>query len=175
MSSPEAKEVHLKFMHNNLHSQGNHYDPIVHDACIETNLDLLSSVDEYAAKLPTNDVICLDSDDEIITTADEPICIDVDTPQKISGAVKSEYVHDVHTDTNEIPKIKHGKYFPIHLFDNMQPEEVEYIPGNIDGMKLYRIQATKQNWTRLTSDLCYFTITSSSKAGYHGKWKIGTC
>ena len=57
----------------------------------------------------------------------------------------------------------------------MEPEEVEYIPGDIDGMKLYKLEATNQNWTRLTSDLCYFTMTSSSKSGYHGKWKIGTC
>ena len=26
MCSEELKEVHLKFTHNNLHSQGNHYD-----------------------------------------------------------------------------------------------------------------------------------------------------
>ena len=175
MCSPEVKEVHLKFTHNNVHSQGNHYNPIVHDASIETNLDLLSTVAKYSVKLPTHDVICLESDDEQITTADEPICIDVDTPQKISGAVKSEYVHDVDANTNEIPEIKRGKYFPIYLFDNIQPEEVEYIPGDIDGMRLYRIQATKQNWTRLTRDLHYFTMTSSSKAEYHGKWKIGTC
>ena len=57
----------------------------------------------------------------------------------------------------------------------MEPEEVKYIPGDIDGMKLYQLEATNQNWTRLTSDLHYFTMTSSSKAGYHGKWKIGTC
>ena len=61
MCSDESKEVHLKFTHNNLHSQGNHYDLIVHDAPIQTNLDLLSTVAEYAAKLP--DVICIDSDD----------------------------------------------------------------------------------------------------------------
>ena len=57
----------------------------------------------------------------------------------------------------------------------MEPEEVEYIPGDIDGMKLYKLEATNQNWTRLTSDLCYFTKTSSSKSGYHGKQKIGAC
>ena len=61
------------------------------------------------------------------------------------------------------------------MFDNMEPEEVEYIPGDIDGLKLYQLEVTNQNWTRLTSDLHYFTMTSSSKVGYHGKWKIGTC
>ena len=104
MCSEESKEVHLKFTHNNLHSQGNHYDLIVCDASIETNLDLLSTVAEYATKLP--DVICIDSDDEDmpceITTTDEPICIDVDTPQKISTQVKSEDLHD----PDEIPEIK---------------------------------------------------------------------
>ena len=104
MCSEESKEVHLKFTHNNLHSQGNHYDPIVHDASIETNLDLLSTVAEYATKLP--DVICIDSDDQDmpseITCTDETICIDVDTPQKISTQVKSEHVHD----PDKIPEIK---------------------------------------------------------------------
>ena len=104
MCTEESKEVHLTFTHNNLHSQGNHYDSIVHDASIQTNLDLLSTVAEYATKLP--DVICIDSDDEDmpseITCTDEPICIDLDTPQKISTQVKSEHVHD----PDEIPEIK---------------------------------------------------------------------
>ena len=51
----------------------------------------------------------------------------------------------------------------------METETVEYIPGNIDGLKLYQVEATEQNWTRLTSDLHYFTMISTSKAGYHGK------
>ena len=63
-------------------------------------------------------------------------------------------------------KSSEGKYFSIHLFDEMEPEEVEYIPGNIDGMKLYQLEATNQNWTKLMSDLHYFTMTISSKAGY---------
>ena len=104
MCSDESKEVHLKFTHNNLHPQGNHYDLIVHDASIETNLDLLSTVAEYATKLP--DVICIDSDDQDmpckITTTDEPICVDVDIPQKISTQANSEHVHD----PDEIPEIK---------------------------------------------------------------------
>ena len=59
MQSEESKEVHLKFTHNNLQLQGNHYDPrlcMMHQS-IQTNLDLLSTVAEYATKLP--DVICI--------------------------------------------------------------------------------------------------------------------
>ena len=132
MCSNSSKQVHLKFTHNNVHSQGNHYDPIVCDDSTKTNLDILASVAEYATKMPTNDVVCIDSDDKDMicemTTSNEPVCIDVETPQKKSSKVKY--------DTDEIPEIKRGKYFPIHLFDNMEPETVEYIPGNIDGLKL---------------------------------------
>ena len=66
MCSNSSKQVHLKFTHNNVHSQGNHYDPIVHDDSTKTNLDILASVAEYATKMPTNDVACIDSDDEDI-------------------------------------------------------------------------------------------------------------
>ena len=91
---------------------------------------------DYATKFPTNDVLCVNSDEDMLcemTTTDGPICINVDTPKKKSSKVKSEHLDD----TDKIPKIKSGKYFPIHLFDNMEPEEVEYIRTNIDGMKLY--------------------------------------
>ena len=80
-----------------------------------------------------------------ITCTDEPICVDVDTPQKISTQVKSEHVHD----PDEIPEIKRGKYFPICLFDNMEPEEVEYIPGDIDGMKLYITWSNKSKLDKI--------------------------
>ena len=64
------------------------------------------AVAQYATKLPTHDVLCLDSDEEDMAcdmmTTDEPICIDVDTSQKISSEVKSEDIDD----TDEIPEIK---------------------------------------------------------------------
>ena len=101
MCSNSSKQVHLKFTHNNIHSQGNHYDPIVRHDSSKTNLDILASVAEYATKMCTNDVVCIDSEDEDIcemTTSDEPFCIDVETPQKKSSKVKY--------DTDEIPEIK---------------------------------------------------------------------
>ena len=92
----------MKFTHNNIHSQGNHYDPIVCDDSTKTNLNILLSVAEYATKIPTNDVVCIDSDDEDMicemTTSDEAFCIDVETPQKKSSKMKY--------DTDEIPEIK---------------------------------------------------------------------
>ena len=93
MCSTSSKQVHLKFTHNNVHSKGNHYDPIVRDDSIKTNLDILSAVAEYATKIPTNDVVCIDSDDEKdmiceMTTSNEPFCIDVEKPQKKSSEVK---------------------------------------------------------------------------------------
>ena len=61
---------------------------------------------EYATKLCTNNVICVNSDEEDMmcemTTTNEPVCIDVDTPQKKSSKVKPEDLDD----TDDIPEIK---------------------------------------------------------------------
>ena len=45
-----------------------------------------------------------------------------------------------------------GKPFPTYLFTTMKATEVESIPNNIDGFKLYKINTTDKDWTKVTSD-----------------------
>ena len=56
-----------------------------------------------------------------------------------------------------------GKPFPIHLFKDCPVEEVARIPGNIDGMKVYKMSTSGvQRLSKLTYDHRYFTSSGSS-------------
>ena len=35
--------------------------------------------------------------------------------------------------------------FPTHLFAGLEPEPVDFLPGDINGMQLFRLQATAKN------------------------------
>ena len=72
--------MYLKFTHNNLHSQGNHYDSIVDGQQLDTNnLELLSevAVNEVAKSKEMTQVhqpdipICNDDEEVIILYEDE--------------------------------------------------------------------------------------------------------
>ena len=74
-----------------------------------------------------------------------------------------------------IPDIRRGKPFPMYLFATMKPTEVESIPNNIDGFKLYQIKTTDRDWTKVTSNCCYFDLKTSSRQNFFSKRKGGIC
>ena len=53
---------------------------------------------------------------------------------------------------NALKKIKQEKRFPIWLYRGMVAEEVEKVPQDINGMKLYKIPASDNTWGDLTAD-----------------------
>ena len=61
-----------------------------------------------------------------------------------------------------IPDIRRGKPFPTYLFSTTKPIEVECIPNDINGFKLYKIHTTDQEWMKVTSDQHYFDLKTSS-------------
>ena len=97
------------------------------------------------------------SQHEIAQTSDSP-----EIPHHTETLVKK---------TSDFPNTGRGKYFSIHVFEDMIPEPV--LPKYIDGLSLYKIEMTHNMWMRKISDLLYFTMMTSSKSGYHGYGKIG--
>ena len=71
--------------------------------------------------------------------------------------------------------IKQGKRFPVWLYRGMVAEEVEKVPQDINGMKLYKIPASDDTWGDLTADCRYFVMQTSSRSTLFGTQKIGKC
>ena len=58
----------------------------------------------------------------------------------------------------------------------MEPEVVTSIPTDIDGMKYYTVKTSIKTWHYDTSDLHYFILKTTSKAGVYGNTnKTGSC
>ena len=65
--------------------------------------------------------------------------------------------------------------FPTHLFAGLEPEPVDFLPGDINGMQLFRLQATAKNCWKVVSHLRYFKMNTSSRKHLTGKRKIDLC
>ena len=64
---------------------------------------------------------------------------------------------------HQFPKIGSGNYFPTWLFNDIVPEEVNQLPANITGQKLYTvIGANNDNWKEKVQDRHFFLMKSSS-------------
>ena len=67
-----------------------------------------------------------------------------------------------------LKNIKQGKRFPVWLYRGMVAEEVEKVPQDINGMKLYKIPASDDTWGDLTADCQYFVMQTSSRSTLFG-------
>ena len=150
-----CKPVHLKFTHNNVSSLGNHYDAIVK----------IQNEEDPAVSRIYDSIIIEDTDDVPTSTFDSTQII---LDQHEEGFPENQ-------DGQNIPQVGRGKYFPLYRFDSMIPEEIDVIPPDIDGWKFYKVPATLENWTTVTSDMRHFLMRTSSKKNYHGRRKVGIC
>ena len=75
----------------------------------------------------------------------------------------------------EAPKKGKGHHFPNHLFINMDQEEVDEIPPEINGKKLYKIKTTKNKFCDDTRDERYIVMRNSSKNTFPGITKTEYC
>ena len=57
----------------------------------------------------------------------------------------------------------------------MVPEVIDAIPLDIDGTQLYQIKTAKNQLTKVTCDLRHFQMLTSSREGFVGERRIGTC
>ena len=65
--------------------------------------------------------------------------------------------------------------FPVHLYGPCIPKKVHFLPANIDGLKVYRVACTPKDFLTKTSDRRWFYIRTSTKSGFRGLRKVGTC
>ena len=75
----------------------------------------------------------------------------------------------------DAPIVKRGVCFPTYLYSEMEPIEVDRIPGKIDGTCWYRIKCSEKEYTDKTSDLRWFMMRTSSHTGLVGRRKVGSC
>jgi len=57
----------------------------------------------------------------------------------------------------------------------MCSQKVDFIPPNIDGLKVYRVACTSKDLVKKTSDRRWFYMRTTSKSGFRGTRKVGTC
>ena len=72
-------------------------------------------------------------------------------------------------------QISHGRPFPTWYSKRMVPEVLDAIPLDIDGTQLYHIKTTRNELTKVTCDLRHFQMLTSSREGFIGERRIGTC
>ena len=72
-------------------------------------------------------------------------------------------------------QIRHGRPFPTWYFERTVPEIIDVIPLDIDGTQLFQIKTTRNEWTKVTHDLQHFQMVTSSREGFIGERRIGTC
>lgn len=182
---PDCKEIRVKFTHDNNNMALNHYDAIIHSGRANTS-PLLYDISPETNFARTPDHV---TDDITASTTSmrcnySPLLYEISPERSNSSTIPDDGTQ--HSDTTAstsstplseefIPEIRKGKYFPTDLFDDIEPEMVDNIPGDIDGTKLYVIDATNKDWHKATSDLRHFDMKTSSKAGYSGVRKVGYC
>ena len=123
-------DVHVHFHYNPKHDLANHYQPIVKFAN--------NNPEFFTVFIPLSP----DSQDSICTT-----------PSSSPG------FHDLHKDAN-VEKYLGNYKFPTHLFHGIEPTVVDYLPHDIDGLKIYRIKVkTKNIWVH-ASDPMWVSMTN---------------
>ena len=163
--TPE-KEVHLKFTHDNAASGGNHYDCIVRTSLAKKE-------------------IILDQQKTTPVTKETQIPATLTSSQKLDDVEVIDLTQEINTTGNttgessfgfeDAPTVKRGVCFPTYLYSEMEPTEVDRIPGEIDGTCWYRIKCSDKEYTERTSDLRWFMMRTSSRTGLVGRRKVGSC
>ena len=112
-----------------------------------------------------------------LTTAPHTIPTDFLTePDTGDSDMDSVLSRDCDKDTQTlIQSVSHGRPFPTWYFDTVSPKFVKKIPDDIDGTKMYMVQIREHLWHVPTSDRHHFRMLTSSREGFMGERRIGTC
>ena len=68
-----------------------------------------------------------------------------------------------------------GKAFPLYLFKEVPVQEVECVPKDINGLKVFKIRNAGKNWRKKVGDRRYFKMSGTNKKNNHGKLENGKC
>ena len=103
---------------------------------------------------------------------DDTITYEIPGEQGVEVEVQQTEEHD---PDNESTDVGRDKYFPMYLFDNIQPEIVTGIQEDIDGQTYYILETDDQSWHEVTRDRRNFVMHTSSRQEIKGIQKIGYC
>ena len=99
--------------------------------------------------------------------------------QEFEPHIHSQVTHE--EKLGNIGNINYESYskeyrFPTHLFIGLTPTPVDFIPGNIDGLKLYKLcNIQPQDCWKSAYDLRHFKMHTTRRKGFRGKIKVGLC
>ena len=91
-----------------------------------------------------------------------------------------ELTDDSEMTTSKQPESPHSDIsdelqFPMYLFINTEAECVDELPHDIDGLKLYQIKCSPQEWVQKSQDLWYFKMNTLRRKELIGTRKVGRC
>lgn len=173
MNEANNMDVHLKFTHDNLHSNGNHYEALVPSVNHEDPEPEEEAVEDIHVGTETKEVLVPVQTEVVDLTGeddDASIFKEPDIPMK-------------RTEVCMGPSAKYwmqeedirGYKFPLHLFAGVKPEVIDYLPGDINGKHIYKIRCSAKEWHVAASDQRYFKMNTSRRAGLVGIRKVGEC
>ena len=182
------KVVHLKFTHDNRASGGNHYDCIINSRSLKMGPSAPSTPPPVPSTSATPPAASTSVPLGTVYGPPPPPTDEFDLPAfakrfqdyeniEIIDLTRDEgnSTQDSSYGTDEYPEMKKGIGFPMYLFADKEPVEVEQIPGDIDGLAWYKMQASTQNFNQKSSDLRHFLMRTSNRVGLVGKRKTGRC
>ena len=156
ITNTTGKEIHLKFTHDNSNVAMNHYDCIL----LLEEPTLCHTDEQVTIESPslttTGQATCMDDADVIDLTED-------------SDSTASEHPEMPHNNTGD------DLQFPMHLFLKTEGECVDELPHDIDGLKLYKIKCSQQEWVEKSKDLHHFKMNTSRRKDLIGTRKVGRC
>ena len=90
---------------------------------------------------------------------------------------KIEFDFTTHTDASQYNLTSEDQciWFPEEIFDDIEPENLNYVPYNINGNHSYKIQAPNNKWHKYQGDGRWFLMHSSTMRKSHIVRKTGKC
>ena len=164
------KEVNLMFIsadynpNNHTYAGANHFEPITRN--------------ESTPGAPTL---------QELDGEEQPEMIDLTQASNSSSSPEKEVLdqvnfinscaaNEVHISPEVVEKfLRPGTIFPVHLFEKAVPLKVNFIPGSINGNKAYKVMCTSGNYSKKTADRRWFCMRTTTKSGFRGIRKVGTC
>ena len=74
------------------------------------------------------------------------------------------------------PAIGRGKAFNMSIYQNITPQQVDCLPYDVDGTEMYCININpEEDYKKKYTDGRCFRLTYTSRKGFDGERKIGTC
>ena len=111
-----------------------------------------------------------------LTTTRPSIDIDENSQDTNYSANSTQDINSTEEfSSDEVPTMKKGVPFPMHLFIGMEPVEVERIPPEINNLCCFKIKCPEKEYSERSSDRRWFLMNTSSRVGLLGKKKTGKC